>query len=279
MRKWPVRVLLFPLALFIWTPLLLIITGAFTGSSEAGYNLAPVLGNAAGSAIWPVIPRYPTLGPLVGLFLDSPQFFIMFWNSVVQVFPIAAGQVIIGAPAAWAFARYRFRGRNALFSLYIVLMLMPFQVTMAPSYLVLDSLGLMDTVLAIILPGAASTFPVFIMKRFFEAIPEAMLESAAMDGASAPGIFLRIGVPLGAPGILSSVVLGFLEYWNALEAPLTFLRTKELWPLSLYLPASSAENLGLSMAASVIMLAPALLIFLFGQQYLEQGISTSGIKE
>jgi multiple sugar transport system permease protein len=91
-----------------------------------------------------------------------------------------------------------------------------------------------------------------------------MLESAAIDGASALGIFLRIGAPLGAPGILSSVVLGFLEYWNALEAPLTFLKNKELWPLSLYLPASSAENIGHSIAASVIMLTPALLIFLFG---------------
>jgi multiple sugar transport system permease protein len=279
MRKWPVRLLLLALALFVWTPLCLLITGSITGANEAAYNFAPVLENTEGSAIWPLFPVYPTLRPYIDLFLDTPQFFVMLWNSCAQVFPIVIGQVVIGAPAAWAFARFNFKGKKALFTLYIILMLMPFQVTMVSSYLVLDNIGLMDTALAIILPGIASTFPVFIMKRFFEAIPQAVIESAAMDGASRLKIFIRIGVPLGAPGILSAVVLGFLEYWNALEAPLTFLKDRSLWPLSLYLPAISAENIGTSMVASVVMLTPALLIFLFGQKYLEQGISVAGMKD
>jgi len=160
-----------------------------------------------------------------------------------------------------------------------VLMLMPFQVTMVSSYLVLDSLRLMDTLWAIILPGAASTFPVFIMTRFFAAIPASLTEAAALDGAGPFQVFLRVGLPLGAPGILSAVVLGFFEYWNALEVPLTFLKDKSLWPLSLYLPAISSENLGVSLIASVVMLTPALLIFLFGQKYLEQGITAAGMKE
>ena len=189
------------------------------------------------------------------------------------------GQVPIGAPAAWAFARFQFPGRKALYGLYIVLMLMPFQVTMVSSYLVLDGLGLMNTIWAIILPGAVSTFPVFLMVRFFAAIPSALTEAAALDGAGPLAIFLHIGLPLGAPGILSAVVLGFLEYWNALEQPLTFLQDKTLWPLSLYLPTVTAENAGASLAASVIMLTPALLIFLFGQRYLEAGISASGMKD
>ena len=91
--------------------------------------------------------------------------------------------------------------------------------------------------------------------------------------------FRSIGLPLGAPGILSAVVLGFLEYWNALEQPLTFLKDQTLWPLSLYLPTVTADNAGASLAASVIMLLPALLIFLFGQKYLEAGISASGLKD
>jgi multiple sugar transport system permease protein len=203
----------------------------------------------------------------------------MFWNSAAQVFPLVLGQVLLGAPAAWAFARYDFRFKKALFLLYIVLMLMPFRVTMVSSYLVLDGLKLMDTVWAIILPGAASTFPVFIMTRFFQAIPASLTEAAAIDGAGPFKVFLRVGLPLGAPGILSAVVLGFFEYWNALEVPLTFLKDKSLWPLSLYLPAISSENLGVSLIASVVMLTPALLIFLFGQKYLEQGISAAGMKD
>ena len=221
----------------------------------------------------------PEMIELVQLLLDSPEFFKMFWNSCAQVFPLVAGQILIGAPAAWAFARYDFRFKKALFLLYIILMLMPFQVTMVSSYLVLDSMKLMDTVWAIILPGAASTFPVFIMTRFFAAIPASLTEAAALDGAGPFRVFLRVGLPMGAPGILSAVILGFFEYWNALEVPLTFLKDPKNWPLSLYLPSISADNLGISLMASVVMLTPALLIFLFGQKYLEQGICAAGLKD
>lgn len=279
MRKWLIGMVLVLVAFFVWVPLWLLLSGSLMGAEEMAQNLAPVLKNAEGTAVWPLLPMYPTLKPYVELLLDTPQFFAMFWNSCRQVFPVVLGQVLIGAPAAWAFARFRFRGKKALFSLYIVLMLMPFQVTMVSSYLVLDGLGLMNTVWAIILPGAVSTFPVFLMVRFFTAIPSALTEAAALDGAGPFQTFLHVGLPLGAPGILSAVVLGFLEYWNALEQPLVFLKDKTLWPLSLYLPTVTADNAGVSLVASVIMLVPALLIFLFGQKYLEAGISAAGMKD
>lgn len=279
MKKWFIGMVLVLVAFFVWVPLWLLLSGSLMGGAEMAQNLAPVLKNAEGTAVWPLLPMYPTLKPYVELLLDTPQFFAMFWNSCRQVFPVVLGQVLIGAPAAWAFARFRFRGKKALFSLYIVLMLMPFQVTMVSSYLVLDALGLMNTVWAIILPGAVSTFPVFLMVRFFTAIPSALTEAAALDGAGPFQTFLHVGLPLGAPGILSAVVLGFLEYWNALEQPLVFLKDKTLWPLSLYLPTVTADNAGVSLVASVIMLVPALLIFLFGQKYLEAGISAAGMKD
>lgn len=279
MKKWFIGMILALLACLVWVPLWMLLTGSLMGAEEVEQNLAPVLSGNGGNAVWPLLPMYPTLQPYVELLLDTPEFFAMFWNSCRQVFPVVLGQVPIGAPAAWAFARFQFPGRKALYGLYIVLMLMPFQVTMVSSYLVLDGLGLMNTIWAIILPGAVSTFPVFLMVRFFAAIPSALTEAAALDGAGPLAIFLHIGLPLGAPGILSAVVLGFLEYWNALEQPLTFLQDKTLWPLSLYLPTVTAENAGASLAASVIMLTPALLIFLFGQRYLEAGISASGMKD
>lgn len=266
-------------ALFVWVPLWMLLSASFMGSREMVHNLAPVLSEKAGYAHWPILPQYPTLKPYVELLLDVPEFFTMFWNSCKQVFPIVVGQIVIGAPAAWAFARFRFRGKGVLYALYIILMLMPFQVTMVSSYFVLDRLGLMNTVWAIILPGAVSTFPVFLMIRFFAAIPSALTEAASLDGAGAWQIFIHLGLPLGVPGILSAVVLGFLEYWNALEQPMTFLKDQTLWPLSLYLPTVTAENAGASLAASVIMLMPALLIFLFGQKYLEAGIAASGMKD
>lgn len=279
MRKWMIAMLLSAAAFFVWVPLWMLLSASFMGSREMVHNLAPVLNEEAGYAHWPILPQYPTLKPYVELLLDAPEFFTMFWNSCKQVFPIVVGQIVIGAPAVWAFARFRFRGKGVLYALYIILMLMPFQVTMVSSYFVLDRLGLMNTVWAIILPGAVSTFPVFLMIRFFAAIPSALTEAASLDGAGAWQIFIHLGLPLGVPGILSAVVLGFLEYWNALEQPMTFLKDQTLWPLSLYLPTVTAENAGASLAASVIMLTPALLIFLFGQKYLEAGIAASGMKD
>lgn len=266
-------------AFFVWMPLWMLLSASFQGVAETANNLAPVLGEGTGYARWPLIAQAPTLRAYVELLLDTPEFFVMFWNACGQVFPIVLGQILIGAPAAWAFAHFSFPWKRRLYTLYIILMLLPFQVTMVSSYFVLDRLGLMNTVWAIILPGAVSTFPVFLMIRFFAAIPSTITEAAALDGAGPLQIFWYLGLPLGAPGILSAVVLGFLEYWNALEQPLTFLKDKTLWPLSLYLPTVTPENAAVSLVASVMMLLPALLIFLFGQNYLEAGIAASGLKD
>jgi ABC-type glycerol-3-phosphate transport system permease component len=156
-------------------------------------------------------------------------------------------------------------------------MLMPFQVTMLSSYLVLDRLHMLDTQGAVILPAIFSTFPVFLIYRGFRGVHPGLLEAGRMDGAGR--LFVMIGLPLGSSGILSAFVLGFLEYWNMIEQPLTFLKNKALWPLSLYLPEIGLNQAGFAFAASVVTLIPALFIFLLGQDYLEQGIAMSGLKE
>lgn len=267
------------LALIVWLPLWMLFSGSFMPLDEIKTGFGPVLAGKSGLANWPLIPKYPTPMPYVELLLDSPEFFAMFWNSVKIVIPILIGQVCFGMPAAWAFARFRFPFKKTIFTMYIALMLMPFQVTMVPNYLVLDKLQLLDTRLAIILPAIFSTFPVFIMYRFFRSIPEAMIEAIQIDGAGHFKTFVYIGLPLGAPGIVSALVLGFLEYWNMIEQPLTFLQNKSLWPLSLYLPNIAIDKLGVSIVASVIMLIPALLVFLWGQNDLEAGIRVAGLKE
>lgn len=260
-------------------PVLFLLSGAFMDGKELSECLGPVLLGTDGLAGWHFLPHYITAEPLVELLLDTPGFFVMFWNSCIQVFPVLFGQCFISIPAAWAFARYEFPGKRALFLLYIALMIMPFQVTMVSNYLVLYRLKLMDTHLAVILVNLFSAFPVFIMEKFFRSIPDSLIEAARLDGAGEAGLFFRIGVPLGGNGIAAVLVLGFIEYWNALEQPLTFLKNKTLWPLSLYLPDITEDKAEVAMAASVIMLTPALLLFLWGQDYLEEGIMASGMKE
>ncbi|MGL4345918.1 MAG: carbohydrate ABC transporter permease [Cellulosilyticaceae bacterium] len=267
------------LTLVVWIPVWMLMSGSFMAADEIKASLGPVLLGTKGMAEWPLIPMYPTLRAYIALLLDSPEFFAMFWNSVRLVVPILIGQVIVSTPAAWAFARFKFKGKNILFTLYIALMLMPFQVTMVSNYLVLDQMNLLNSRGAVILPAIFSTFPVFMMYRFFRAIPEAMIEAASLDGAGYFKTFYYIGIPLGVPGVMSAVVLGFLEYWNMLEQPLTFIQDKSLWPLSLYLPQIGADNIGISIVASVLMLLPALLVFWCGQSYLEQGIRMAGMKE
>lgn len=278
MKRGILYALLLALALLVWWPCWFVIMGVFLPGDELRLLLGPVF-EGEGYAKWFLLPNWPTPEPAVRLLLDTPEFFVVFWNSCFQAFPQVLGQLLVGAPAAWAFARFRFPGRRALFSLYVILMLLPFQVTMVPNYLVLHHLGLMDTIWAVIFPGMFSTFPVFIMTRGFEAIPKSVLEAARIDGAGEFQIFFRLGLPMGLPGMISALVLGFLEAWGAVEQPMTFLESPQRWPLSLYLPQVVEDNLGLSMAASLIALLPALLIFLFGQRYLEQGILQGAVKE
>ncbi len=273
-----VALLLLP-AVLICFPLLLLLTGSVMDSLEMKAYLFPAFGGGEGFIQWKLMPDYPTFEHFGRLLFQTPSFFVLFWNSVKLVACILIGQMIVGVPAAWAFAAYQVRGSRALFALYVVLMLLPFQVTMLSSYLVLDRLSLMNTHAAIILPAVFSTFPIFLAYGGFRALPPQLFEAARIDGAGELRIFVTIGLPLGKSGILSALVLGFLEYWNLMEQPLAFLEDKALWPLSLYLPEISWLQAGFALCASLITLIPAAFVFVLGQDYLEQGIIYSGLKE
>ena len=249
--------------LFVLFPLLLMAAASFMPEDELARRYLAVLELGREPVLPALVPDFPSLKPYADLFLRSPGFFVMFWNSCLQVLCVLAGQLLVGMPAAWAFARYDFR----------------FKKTMVPSYLVLDRFRILDTHLAVILPGIFSTFPVYIMEKFFESIPKSFLEAARIDGGGEWTIFLRIGVPMGFPGIMTALLLDFFEYWNALEQPLTFLKNKQLWPLSLYLPNVTADNASLAFVAGLVTMAPPVLLYLNGQTYLEEGIASSGIKE
>lgn len=266
------------LALLICLPVALLLSGSITGDYEMWERLLPMTPAGEGYVRWHWIPEFPDFSRYGKLLFATPQFFVLFWNSVKITVLILAGQLLVAVTAAWAFARYDFWMKKVWFCVYVVLMLLPFQVTMLSQYLVLDRFGLLDTHWAVVLPAAFSTFPVFLLYRSFRGIPESLLEAARMDGAGEWYLFWRIGLPLAEGGIWSAVVLNFLECWNLIEQPLAFLEEQSLWPLSLYLPQVGLERAGFAMTASVVTLVPALLVFAFGKEYLEQGISAAGTK-
>ena len=273
--KWAAWILLCTVAGIMVLPLLMLCSDSLMGSRELEEICGAVLADQGEWAGFRFFPNYPTLRAYVRLLLDSPEYFTAFWNSMLQTMGVLAGQLLTAVPAAWAFARFRFPGKKMLWFLYMLLMILPFQVTMVSGYLVLSGAQLMDTHGAVILPGIFSTLPVFILQKTFAGLPGEVVEAARLDGAGNMRIFLNIGIPLGMPGIFSILILGFLEYWNAIEQPMTYLKTEARWPLSLYLPQMVSAETASAFAASIVTLLPAVLLFLSGQEYLELGIAAS----
>lgn len=258
---------LLPALFCVLWPVWFTLTAALRSSDELVFLFGPALGlGLAGSqnSTWTLLPCWPTLQPILQLLLDSPEFFVMFGNNLVQTVPQVLGALLVATPAAWALARYSFSGRGLVWGLYLLLMILPFQVSMVPTFLVLRHLGLLDTHWAVILPGMFASFPVFFLHRGFRRIPAACLEAAHLDGANEWICFTRIGLPLVSRTIFAVMTLQFWECWNSMEQPLAFLRKESLWPLSLYLPQVTAENFALCCAASLVILLPPLLVFWLG---------------
>ncbi len=278
LREWMVGGMLVILGVALCLPVLMLVSGSLVDGLEWQQRTASYRQDTDGYILWRWIPDYPTLEHYKRLLFFSPAFFKLFWNSLGMTGAILLGQLLIAVPAAWAFAVYRFRGRSGIFSLYVILMLLPFQVTMLSKYLVLKGAGLMNTQWAVVLPAVFSTFPVFLIYRSFAGIPLELLEAARVDGGSQWQCFSRVGLPLAKSGILAAMILSFLESWNMMEEPLTFLQDKSLWPLSLYLPEIAMDQAGYACAASVITLTVSLFVFALFHDAVEQGIVTSGLK-
>lgn len=267
------------LSLSILYPVVLVILLSVQDSDELAGTISTLLQFTGEYADVHYLPQYPTLGHFTDLLIFTPEFYTVFWNSLLMVGIILLFQLVVAVPSAWAFARFRFKGKKLLFNLYVIFMLMPFQVTMLSQYIVLDRFQLMDTRWAVILPAIFSTFAVFLIYRGFADIPNDVADSARIDGANEWQVLRYIGLPLGKHGILSCLVLSFLDYWNMVEQPLAFIKDKGKFPLSLYLPMMDLSNKEMMLAASVVTLFPAVFVYIIGQDYLEQGIISSALKE
>lgn len=270
-------------------PLVLTVSNSFMSEAEITYNYSLISGASSTSstiadsaskyASLRLIPEVVVIEQYYNVLVKNSQFLFMFWNSVIITVPIVLGQIVVSCLAAFAFAKLKFKGRDQLFFIYIIVMLLPFQVTLVPNYLVADKLGLVNNYLSIILPGIFNTFGVFLMKQYMEQIPDSYIEAAKVDGASQFTIFFKIILPMCKNGIAAMFILVFIDNWNMVEQPLVFLRDAIKQPLSVYLSRIISGERGLAFSASAIYMLPMLLIFLFGENYLIEGIERSGIKE
>ena len=272
-------------AILFLLPTVLTISNSFMSQSEISANYGVVFGQTAegGGKTYisekvnlKFIPDKVTLSQYITALIKSPEYLLKFWNSVILVVPIVILQVGVASIAAYGFTRWRGKVRSCIFFFYVILMLMPYQVTLVPNYLVSDWLGILNTRWAIIFPGAFAPFSVFLLTKFMRRIPVSLIEAAKLDGAGEWQIFTRICMPQCRSALYSIAILVFIDYWNMVEQPLILLPDAEQQPLSVYLSTINAGEVGLAFAVATIYMVPTLLLFLHGEEYLVEGITYSG---
>ncbi len=222
------------------------------------------------------IPDMVSFSQYYTVLFKSPDYLLKFWNSVILVVPIVIFQLAVAALASYGFARLKGRLKEIIFFVYIIVMLMPYQVTLVPNYLVSDALGILNTRWAIILPAVFTPFSVFLLSKIMRRIPESFIEAAKLDGAGELQIFLYIALPLCKSVMYSVAILVFIDYWNMVEQPLILLSDQNMYPLSVFLSKINSGEIGLAFAVATIYMIPTLLMFLYGEDYLVEGIAYSG---
>jgi multiple sugar transport system permease protein len=202
-------------------------------------------------------------------------------NTVKLTLIVTFLQILTSSFAAYAFSKLHFKGRNTLFLCYVATIAVPWQVYMVPQFIFMRRLGLADTHLAIIILQAFSAFGVFMMRQFYQGIPDSLCEAARIDGMSEYGIYLKIMLPLSKPAISTLIIFTFVNTWNDFLGPLIYLTSEKKKTLQLglkmFISQYSAEY-GLIMAASVLSLIPVLIVFLSLQKYFVEGVASSGVK-
>ena len=263
-------------------PTVLTITNSFMTESEINANYGPVFSNdksagyQSGRVKLKFIPDKVTFSQYKNGLINSPDYLIKFWNSVILVVPIVIFQVAIASVAAYAFTRWRGKTRAFIFFFYVILMLMPYQVTLVPNFLISKWLGIINTRWAIVLPGIFAPFSVFLLTKYMRRIPYSLIEAAKMEGAGEWYIFTRICMPQCRAATYSIAILVFIDYWNMVEQPLILLNDPEKQPLSIFLSQINTGEIGLAFAMATVYMIPSLLLFLHGEEYLVEGIANSG---
>lgn len=268
MKKALIMVFLLLLALLFLFP----VVASVTNSLMTGTEISKLYGKDSGGVI-SLVPSKITLNQYYELLVEKYSYIHMFWNSVMLSGIITFFHVIISILSAFVFAKVRFKAREPLFFTYIVVMMMPFQVTLLPNYIMAKRvLGIFDTYWAIILPGIFAPFGVFLLRQFMKYIPDEFLEAISLESNS---VFdtLRIAIiPNVKPGIIALTVLTFAENWNMVEQPLVLLEDKLKHPLSIALNSVIEQAGNIAFAGSVVYMIPIVILFIYFEEQIVEGL-------
>lgn len=250
-------------------PVIYMISNSFMNVTE--------IQNSLSNYAFHIIPNSFTLIQYYEVFLRNSEILSKFWNSVMLTFPIVIGQILISIFGSYAFAKIDFPFKRKIFFVFILLMLMPYQVTLVPIYIILKKMNLIGSYASVILPGIFSTFGVFLLTQFVKSIPNEQCQAAMVDGATHIQILLYIVLPQCKGAVASLAILSFLDNWNMIEQPLILLEDKKQ-PLSIFLSQINQSELKVAFAAGVLFMIPSIFIFLKGEKQLLEGIQHLDLK-
>ena len=268
-RKIIVYILLLIIAVLMITPFLWMFSAAIKSDREV-FKINPFV----------FIPPVPKWSNYVDIWTRIP-FARFVGNTFFLTIVVTLLQLLTSSFAAYSFAKLRFRYRNGLFLAYIATIAMPWQVYMVPQFILMRRMGLNDRLLAIICLQAFSAFGVFLMKQFYEEIPDDLCEAARIDGMSEYQIYTRIMLPLSKPALATLVIFTFVNTWNDYLGPLIYLKTQNKKTIQLGLKmfiSQYSSDYGLIMAGSMLSLIPVLIVFLCFQNYFVEGVASTGLK-
>lgn len=275
-RVKPSRVILFifmaAMAIFSLLPIVYVISTAFKPMDEL-LRFPPQF-----------IVRRPTMRNFVDLSMALSSFSVPFsryiFNSLLVTIITVAGTVIISSMAAYALSKLKLVGSNIIFGVIVAALMFSAQVTQIPMYMLVSSLGLINTYWALILPKLAVAYNVFLIKQFFDQIPDALIESAVIDGAGKMRIFWKIIMPVCKPAWTTVVVFSFVSYWNDYFGPLVFTNTDDMKTLTLAVQTigSSLSRTGANAAAALLMIIPTVAVYVIMQRQVIETMIHSGIK-
>lgn len=265
-------------------PTILTLANSFMTSNEISANYGAMIGNMTDdkkvfiseNVNLKFIPDKVTFDQYKAVLIQNSDYLIKFWNSVILTVPITVFQMAVAVLTSYGFSRYPNKFKGIIFFAYIILMIMPYQVTLVPNFLVADKFGLLDTRWAIILPAIFSPFSIFLLTKVMRRIPVSYVEAAKLDGAGELQILAKIYLPLCKGAIVSIAMLVFIDYWNMVEQPLVLMKESTMHPLSVFLSQINTGDIGLAFAVGTVYMIPTVLMFLYGEDYLVEGITYSG---
>ena len=264
----PWHLVLLPLAIVMLIPMIWMIITSFETLSETRH-FPPIL--IPSSLQW---QNYTAV-------LQQAPFARWFMNTLIVTVVVVAGNLLFCSLAGYAFARIKFFGRDVVFILVLATLMIPFQVIIIPTFIIVRKLGLIDTLGALIVPNLAGAFGIFLLRQFFKSLPIELEEAARIDGASRLGVLFKIVLPLSGPVLATVAVVTFLWTWNDFLWPLVTLYSPNNMTLQLGLTTfqgAHSTNTHLLMAANVMSILPVLALFVFAQRFFIRGIATSGLK-